>query len=124
MKRDWLLISFPEITWKRIANLFQGIALGVCLGAIGILFHNSYSPYGLLIALLESGMGFYYFGRELRGTFIRIISYIAWLAIVYKAANFGVSQEILIQGNRNGFVFLIGGMAINFFALIRAKNIK
>mgnify|MGYP003343811691 CR=1 FL=1 len=102
----------------------SGIALGFCLGAIGILFHNSYSPYGLLIALLEGGMGFYYFGRELRGTFIRTISYVAWLSIVYIAGNFGVSQEILIQGNRNGFIFLIGGMAINFFALIRLRNFK
>jgi hypothetical protein len=117
-------IYLPNLLITRVANAFRAILVGIFLAIIGILFHNSFSPIGLIIALLEGGVGFYYFARYFPGRLTHLLAFLSWLSFVYKAASFGVSNEILIEGNRNGFIFLIGGMAANFFGLIRAKRFK
>jgi hypothetical protein len=117
-------ISLPKLTLTGANRGFKAILTGIVLGIVGILFHNSYSPFGLMIALLESGIGFFIFGRRIPGRFVHLLLFFSWLAVVYKSASFGVSQEILIEGNINGFIFLLGGMIANFFALAIAKRVK
>jgi hypothetical protein len=117
-------ISLPKLTIEGVNKGFKALLIGLILGVIGILFHNSYSPFGLLISLLESGIGFFIFGRRVKGRAVHLILFFSWLTIVYKSASFGVSQEILIEGNINGFVYLLGGMIINFLGLFLAKRVK
>jgi hypothetical protein len=117
-------ISLPKLTISGVNKGFKALLTGLILGVVGILFHNSFSPFGLMIALIEGGVGFYIFGRRVKGRLVHLILFFSWLAIVYKSASFGVSQEILIEGNINGFVFLLGGMLANFFALALTKRVK
>ena len=117
-------ISSIKLSWKGIQRGILAIFTGISLGLIGILFHNSYSPLGLIIALFEGGIGFFYFGKQIPGKIIHLLLFLSWLTIVYKSASFGVSQEVLIEGNLNGFIFLLGGMFINFLGLLLAKRIK
>ena len=124
MNAVWSWTSLPKLFISRFFSLLRAIIVGVFLALIGILFHNSFSPVGLIIALLESGFGFYYFAKYYPGRLIHVIAFFSWLTFVYKAASFGVSNEILIEGNINGFIFLLGGMAVNFFGLIKAKRFK
>ena len=114
----------PSVTLSRLANFIRAIFAGAFLGVIGVLFHNSYSPLGLVIALFEGGIGFYYFAKYYPGRVIHFIAFISWLSIVFQAATFGVSNEILIEGNANGFIFFLGGMFSNFLGLIVAKRSK
>ena len=117
-------ISSIKLTRTGILKGIFAIFAGVSLGIIGILFHNSYSPLGLIIALAEGGIGFFYFGKQIPGKIIHLLFFFSWLTIVYRSANFGISQEVLIEGNLNGFIFLLGGMFINFLGLLLAKRIK
>jgi hypothetical protein len=100
------------------------IFVGLLLGVIAVLFHNSYSPFGLIIALLESAVGIYYFVRFSSNRVLHFIALASWISIIYNAGSFGVSDEILIEGNINGFLLLIGGLALNFVALIKGKRIS
>ena len=118
------LISSIKLTRNGILKGILAIFAGTLFGIIGILFHNSYSPLGLIIALAEGGIGFFYFGKQIPGKIIHLLLFLSWLTIVYKSASFGVSQEVLIEGNLNGFIFLLGGMFINFLGLLLAKRIK
>ena len=124
MKKVWRQISLPKVTFSRIAKVLRALFVGTFLGFIGVFFHNSFSPLGLVIALFESGLGFYYFAKFYPGKFIHFAAFFAWMAIVYRAATFGVSNEILVEGNINGFIFLLGGMFFNLLGLIFAKRFK
>jgi hypothetical protein len=118
------LISSPKLTFAGTLRGIAAIASGAILAVIGILFHNSYSPVGLIIALLISGTGFFFFARKYSGRILHLLIFFSWLSVVYKSATFGVSQEILVEGNANGFTFFLGGMIVNFLALIFAKRFK
>lgn len=109
---------------QRFGSIARAIAVGLFLGVIGTLLHNSFSPFGLILALIESAYGFYYFAKRTYSKSLELTSLAAWLAVIYNAGNLGVSQELLIEGNRNGTIFLFGGLALNFLALIRAAKVK
>lgn len=114
----------PKIALSRALNILRAIFVGSFLAIIGVLFHNSFIPLGLIIALLESGIGFYYFAKYYKGRLVHLIAFFAWIFMVYRAASFGVSQEILIEGNLSGFIFFLGGMFGNFIGLVVAKRAK
>ena len=124
MKKVWRQISLPKVTFSRIAKVLRALFVGTFLGFIGVFFHNSFSPLGLVIAIFEGGLGFYYFAKFYPGKFMHFAAFFAWVAIVYRAATFGISNEILVEGNINGFIFLLGGMFFNFLGLIFAKRFK
>jgi len=109
---------------QRLRSFASAVAVGLFLGAIGTLLHNSFSPIGVIIALIESAYGIYYFAKRTHSKFLELTSLAAWLLVIYNAGNLGVSQELLIEGNQNGTIFLFGGLALNFFALIRAAKVK
>lgn len=109
---------------KRLLSVGRAIFVGTLLGVIAVLFHNSYSPFGLIFALLESALGIYYFAKFYPGRALNFVAFASWTTLIYNAGSFGVSDEILIEGNINGFLLLIGGLALNFFALIRVRRIK
>jgi hypothetical protein len=110
------------IFFLRAKKLAVAIFIGVTTATLGTLLHNSYSPVGLVITFVGSFYAFKYFGKQVPGKFLHLIAISAWLLVALKAASFGVSQEVLIEGNINGFVFLLGGIFINFFGLSRAKR--
>ena len=114
----------PSVTLSRIVYLARAIFVGLFLGAIAILFHNSYSPFGLVIALIESALGLYYFTKQYPSRYLGLIAFGTWIGLVYKAGSFGVSEEILVEGNLNGFILLIGGLILNLFAVIKGRKFK
>ena len=116
--------SLHNLFVKRVLSIVGAIFVGLLLGVIAVLFHNSYSPFGLIIALLESAVGIYYFVRFSSNRVLHFIALASWISIIYNAGSFGVSDEILIEGNINGFLLLIGGLALNFVALIKGKRIS
>jgi hypothetical protein len=124
MKKVGRLTFLPSVTLNRVSNLLRAVLVGLFLSAIAILFHNSYSPFGLLIALFESSFGMYYFTKQYPSIYLGLIAFGTWIALVYQAGSFGISQEILVEGNINGFILLIGGLILNLFALIKGRKFK
>jgi hypothetical protein len=124
MTKAGRLISLHSSVAQSIRLYANAVAIGLFLGVIGTLLHNSISPIGLIIALSESAYGIYYFSKRTHSKFLELTCLAAWLLVIYNAGNLGVSQELLIEGNQNGTIFLFGGLALNFFALIRAAKVK
>ncbi len=86
---------------------------GICIGFIGVVLHNFAPPFGLILALLESAVGIWILGRYWQSKLVRIPALIGWLAIILRAGTHGVSYELLVMGNNNGNIFLIGGFVLS-----------
>ena len=46
-------------------------------------------------------------------TYFGLPALIGWLAIILRAGTHGVSYELLVMGNNNGNIFLIGGFVLS-----------
>ena len=104
-------------------NVLIALLGGFFLAGLGILIHNSYSPFGLVLALTESAIGVKWIGKLTDSRQYQFLALFSWLYLVYKSGSLGVSQELLISGDRNGLTFFAGGALLNFFVIfLRRKN--
>ena len=118
MKKGWKLISLTSFK-----NIFVSTLGGLALGVIGVLLHNSFSPIGLLLALVTNVVGLRAIGRYAQSKKWQYLSFLIWILVVYRAGSLGVSQELLIAGDRNGLIFLTGGLVINFLTINRRAKL-
>ena len=108
------------IFFKKVLIAILG---GFFLAGLGILIHNSYSPFGLILALTESAIGMSWIRKLTDSRQFQFLALFAWLYLVYKSGSLGVSQELLISGDRNGLVFFAGGAILNLCVIVlRRKN--
>lgn len=124
MKMAGRLTYLPSSNLLKIFSVARAILIGAVLAVIAVLFHNSYSPFGLIIALIESALGIYFLTKHYRGIALPFIAFGAWATVIYRAGSLGVSEELLIEGNFNGNVLLIGGLILNFIAIIKGKKLS
>ena len=94
------------------------IFLGLALGTSAILLHGAYSPAGLLLALLGSGVGIWLIGRAWNLRRYKILAALSWIAIVFRAGMYGAGNELLVEGNAMGNALVIGGAATLFIAVM------
>ena len=118
MKKGWKLISLTSLK-NILVSAFGGLALGI----EGVLLHNSYSPFGLLLALVTNVVGLRAIGRHTQSKKWQYFAFFIWILVVYRAGSLGVSQELLIAGDRNGLIFLTGGLVINFLTINRRTRL-
>jgi hypothetical protein len=90
-------------------NYLWAALSGVLLAFIGTLLHNAISPVGLLIALAVVAIGIWYVGQIFQFKKYKFITAISWLIVVLLAGRSGSGSEVLIIGNSNGNIFLLGG---------------
>lgn len=100
---------------KAIGALFFGAAISF----VGVVLHNSFHPFGILLALLTTAIGISFAGQLFGARKFKIIAVIAWLAVALRAGSFGLSHEILIISNLYGNAFLLGGFLIAIFAALK-----
>ena len=93
---------------KAIGAIFFGAVTGV----IGVILHNSFEPFGILLALLTTAIGINFAGRLFGGQRYKFFAALAWLAVALRAGTYGASNEILIISNLYGNIFLLGGLLI------------
>mgnify|MGYP003330197222 FL=1 len=109
-------------------NFFKKVLIAVLggffLAGLGILIHNSFSPIGLVLALTESAIGIKWIGKLTDSRQYQFLALFSWLYLVYTSGSLGVSQELLISGDRNGLTFFAGGALLNFLLLFCAEKIK
>jgi len=113
MPRDARQISLL----KAIGALFFGAAIGF----IGVVLHNAFEPIGILLALLTTAIGINFAGQLFGSQKYKLITAIAWLAVVLRAGTYGASDEILIISNLYGNIFLLGGLLVAFIAVIKKR---
>jgi ABC-type transport system involved in cytochrome c biogenesis permease subunit len=85
------------------------------------MLHNAFQPFGIVIALLTTGVGISFAGQLFGGRSFKVIAALAWLAVALRAGSYGLSHEILIISNSYGNIFLLTGLLVGAFAAIR-KN--
>ena len=103
-------------------NLLKSIIFGALVGFSSVLLHNFASPFGLIASLILTYLGI----RIIKDKFFymryQILSSAAWLGVVIAAGTPGVGDEILIIGNTNGNLFLVGGFLSIIFALVKSRS--
>jgi len=100
---------------KILISLFLGVAFGAC----SVLLHNAYTPWGLILSLIGSGLGIWLIGRGWGMRRYKAVASLGWFLTVMRAGVLGVGNELLVQGNRNGNVLLLVGVATLVFAISR-----
>jgi len=101
-------------------NFIGAIVAGSILAVIGIFLHNAISPVGLLIALASTAIGISYVGQILQFRKYKFAAALSWLIVVLLAGSSGSGNEVLIIGNTNGDIFLVGGaILVTVIALLK-----
>ena len=100
-------------------NAIGALFFGAVIGFTGIILHNSYEPFGILLALLTTAVGISFTGQLFGAQKYKLIATIAWIAVVLRAGTYGASDEILIVSNLYGNIFLLVGLLIAFIAVVR-----
>lgn len=99
---------------KAIYSLFFGAALG----ASAIFIHSFYSPVGLILSLIATGMGIWATGRMWGKRSYKFIAAIAWALVVLRAGFPGVNEEYLVQGDAIGVSLINFGFIAIVIAII------
>ena len=95
------------------------ILLGALISFVGVVLHNSFHPFGILLALLTTAVGIGFVGQFFGARKFKIIAATAWLLVALRAGSYGLSRELLIISNVYGNVFLLGGFLIAIFTALK-----
>ena len=95
------------------------ILLGALISFVGVVLHNSFHPFGILLALLTTAVGIGFVGQLFGARKFKIIAATAWLLVALRAGSYGLSRELLIISNVDGNVFLLGGFLIAIFTALK-----
>jgi len=99
-------------------RLVGSFVWGAILGVAAVLLHDAYVPFGLILALLGSGVGIWLLGRAWGLRRYKILASIGWALAVLIGGTPGVGGELLVQGNFAGNALVIAGLATIVFAVI------
>jgi hypothetical protein len=99
-----------------MATLYA-IAIGALSAAGAVLIHQTLPPIGVALALLGSVTAIWWVGRHSGKRRYKLITFVAWVAVVFRAGSFGVGQELLIQGDAPGSALLLIGFLATFFTI-------
>ena len=104
-----------------LLNVIGALFFGTLIGFIGVVLHNAFEPFGILLALLTTAVGINFAGQLFGAQKYKILAALAWIAVVLRAGTYGASDEILIISNIYGNIFLLGGLLVAFIAVVK-KN--
>lgn len=103
---------------KALFSIFVGIAAA----AAATFLHLFAPPFGLIVATLGTFTAIWSIGRKYGKRRYKFWATLAWVAIFSRAADFGVGQEIFIQGNSLGNYFLFFSFLAITLALALPAN--
>ncbi len=97
-------------------KLLVSLAVGFATGAAAVFLHHFAPPFGIAIAIIGTFTAIWSLGRLFRKRFFKLIAAISWLAIFAQASSLGVGNEIFVQGDRLGNIFLLTSVIALFVA--------
>ena len=90
---------------------------GAILGAAAVLLHSAYVPFGLILALLGSGVGVWLVGRKWGLRRYKFLAAVGWVLVTLRGGTSGVGGELLVQGNFAGNALVVGGFVMLIFVV-------
>lgn len=103
-------------------NLIKTAFFGALIGFCGTMLHNFSQPFGLVISLLLTYLGFKVVGQRFIYLRYQIIAAATWLAVVIRASTPWSGNEILIFDNTSGNIFLLGGFTTIVITLFKSRS--
>jgi hypothetical protein len=98
-------------------KLIGSLIWGGILGAAAVLLHSAYVPFGLILALLGSGVGIWLIGRAWGMRRYKVLAAIVWALVALRGGTPGIGGELLVQGNFAGNALVVGGFAMLLFTI-------
>ena len=102
-------------------NVIGALVFGAVIGFIGVILHNSFEPFGILLALLTTAVGINFAGQLFGAQKYKLLAALAWLAVALRAGTYGASDEILIISNLYGNIFLLGGLLVALITVLKKR---
>ncbi len=90
---------------------FGSLIWGAVLGAAAVMIHNAVSPFGLILAVLGTGVGVWLEGKAGGMRRYKVLASIAWAYVALRGGTSGVGGELLVQGNFAGNTLIYAGVA-------------
>jgi hypothetical protein len=98
-------------------KLIFALSLGGATALVSILIHQTLPPFGVIAALIFTYLVIWLVGRNFGGRRYKVAAAFGWLAIMLRAATFGVGQELLVQADVVGSTLLLLGTLLLFAAV-------
>ncbi len=98
------------------------LAIGVATAVAAIFLHHFAPPFGIIIAVSGTFVAIWSVGRSFGKRFYKSIAALAWFLIFWRGASFGVGNEIFIQGDKLGNIFLLSSFIALFIAIALPAN--
>ena len=103
-------------------KLITSLAVGFATGAAAVFLHHFAPPYGIAIAIAGTFTAIWSLGRLFGKRFFKLIAGISWLAIFVRASSLGIGNEIFVQGDRLGNIFLLTSVIALLVAIALPAN--
>ena len=103
-------------------RLIQTAFFGGLIGFCGTMLHNFSQPFGLIVSLILTYLGFKAVGQKFIYLRYQVIAAASWLALIIRAGTQWSGDEILITGNTFGNLFLLGGFTTIVISMFKSRS--
>jgi hypothetical protein len=103
-------------------RFIAALAIGVASGVAAMFLHHFAPPFGIVIAIAGTFVAIWSVGRSFGKRIYKFVAATSWLAIFWRGASLGVGNELFVQGDRLGNIFLISSVIVLIFAIALPAN--
>jgi hypothetical protein len=98
------------------------VAVGIASGAAAIFLHHFAPPFGISIAIAGTFVAIWAVGRTFGKRFYKLVAAASWSTIFWRGASLGVGNELFIQGDKLGNIFLLSSVIALILAVALPAN--
>ena len=103
-------------------KLLNALVVGIASGVAAIFLHHFAPPFGISIAIAGTFVAIWAVGRTFGKRIYKFVAAASWIAIFWRGASLGVGNELFIQGDRLGNIFLLGSVIALILAVALPAN--
>ena len=103
-------------------KLLNAFVAGIASGVAAIFLHHFAPPFGISIAIAGTFVAIWAVGRTFGKRIYKFVAAASWIAIFWRGASLGVGNELFIQGDRLGNIFLLGSVVALILAVALPAN--
>lgn len=100
----------------------RSLLLGAFLAISGVLLHNAFPPFGLILSLLALLGVIRFLAKSYRSNRALVFFMIGWIPVLIRASLPSDGGEVLVQGNINGNIYFTAGLVFIFIAIIKKPH--
>lgn len=103
-------------------RFISALAVGVASGVAAVFLHHFAPPFGIIIAIAGSFVAIWSVGRIFGKRFYKFAAAASWATIFWRGSRLGVGNELFIQGDRLGNIFLLASVLALILAVALPAN--